>query len=95
MNKELSNRPAFARAEGDNTAATCGISALEYFAAHEPTSPPQAFMLKQFPPNPIKAKNGAPMPTSDPTAEELAAALAKWRFLCAECMLAESKKRSE
>ncbi len=72
---------------------TGSISLLDYFAAREPTSPPTTFMLKQFPPNPLKAKNGAPMPNSDPTAEELAAALAKWRFLCAECMVKESEKR--
>ncbi len=71
------------------------VSLLNYFAAREPTSPPEIFMRAQFPPNPLKAKNGAPLPNSDPTAEQLAAALAKWRFLCAYAMLAESKKRSE
>ncbi len=79
-----------------NTATeTQVVSLLEYFAAHEPTSPPAAFMMAQFPPNPLKAKNGAPLPTSDPTAEQLAAALAKWRFLVADAMVKESQKRSE
>lgn len=70
-----------------------GMSLLAYFAAHEVTAPPAAFMQKQFPPNPLKAKNGAPLPNSDPTPEELAAALAKWRFMVAECMVKESEKR--
>ncbi len=69
------------------------LSALDYFAAHEVTAPPPAFMMKEFPPNPLKAKNGQPLPTSDPTPEQLAAALAKWRFMVAAEMVKESEKR--
>ena len=68
------------------------ISLLDYFASHEPTAPPASFLKQQFPPNPLKAKNGAPLPSSDPTPEELAAALAKWRYMVATQMLRESER---
>lgn len=66
---------------------------VDYFAAHEATMPPPAFYQREFKPNPLKAKNGAPLPTSDPSPEELAGAIAKWRFLMADAMVKESQKR--
>lgn len=71
-----------------------GMTLLDYFAAHEPTMPPPAFYQSHFPPNPLKAKDGSPMPTSDPSPEELAGAIAKWRFVMADAMLKESQKRA-
>lgn len=72
---------------------TTDLSLLNYFAAHEPTAPPESFFQKEIPPNPLKSKNGAPLPTSDPTPQEMAAVLAKWRFMVAAEMVKEAEKR--
>jgi len=69
------------------------VSLLNYFACHEPTSPPQSFMMAEFPPNKVRGANGEPAPQLPPEAPALAAALAKWRFMVAEKMVEESAKR--
>jgi len=69
------------------------VSLLDYFAAKEQTSPPEAFWLAECPPSSIRQANGKPMPSPIPEPPKMAEVIAKWRFMCAEAMVKESQKR--
>lgn len=71
------------------------VSLLDYFAAKEATQPPNEFWAAECPPSPLMGKNGKPMPIPMPEPAQVAAVVAKWRFVMADAMVAESKKRSE
>jgi hypothetical protein len=73
-----------------------GITALDYFASHEVTQPPKNFMMRELG-NGVAhtlGPKGQKIPTGPPSPEDIAAALAKWRYLCAEKMLDERQRRT-
>lgn len=88
--------PAFAcaGAEGVNP-ESLGMFLLDYFAAHEVTQPPQHFMQAELGNGLAKTlgPKGQPIKTGPASAEDLAAMLAKWRYICASAMLNERQRR--
>ncbi len=72
------------------------VSLLDYFAAKEVTQPPEAFWKAECPGSGKLTKpNGQVIPQPLPEPPKMAQVVAKWRFMMADAMLAESKKRSE
>lgn len=69
---------------------------LDYFAAHEVTSPPPNFLQAELGNGTARMADpkGRPIKTGPPSPEDVAAALAKWRYLCAEKMLDERQRRA-
>ncbi len=72
------------------------VSLHDYFAAKEATQPPEAFWQAECPGSgQLRKPNGQIIPQPLPEPPKMAEVIAKWRFLCADAMVAESKKRSE
>lgn len=70
------------------------ISLLDYFAIREVSAPPNHFIQAEFPPTDLRLPNGKKAPQPLPPPAEIAAMIAKWRYLCADAMLKESAKRN-